>query len=252
MIDSHCHLTDKAFKTDRSEVIARAREAGITTMITIADHIDEIDHIIKLIEAEDDIYGVLGMHPHNAKDWSEDHLNVLKEKAQHIKVVAIGEIGLDFHYDNSPRDVQSSVFRQQLELAKELGLPAVVHTRDAIEETWEIVHAIKPEKLVVHCCTEQWDDVKRFVDAGYFLSFTGIATFPKAGEIRETIKQCPLEQLMIETDAPYLAPIPYRGQRCEPAHVVEVAKCVAEAKGISSEDMNVATTKHAKEFFNIA
>ena len=167
------------------------------------------------------------------------------------KLIAIGEIGLDYHYDFSPRDVQRKVFEEQLRLAKELSLPVVLHTREAIEDTWQIIERVKLEKLVVHCCTERFQDIERFLKAGYFLSFTGIATFPKSEGIRETILKCPLEQLMIETDAPFLAPLPHRGKRNEPAYVIEVAKCIAILKDISLEEVDHKTTENAKGFFGI-
>jgi len=178
-------------------------------------------------------------------------IQLLREASTHPKCRGIGEIGLDYHYMNSPKDTQQRVFEAQLALAKELNLSAVVHCREAIEDVWTIVSHVKPAKLVIHCCTEKWDDVKRFVDAGYLLSFTGIVTYPKAGDIRETVKQCPITSMMVETDAPFLAPVPHRGKRCEPAYVMETAKAIAEIKGVSLEEFDEVTTKTAVQFFGL-
>ena len=147
--------------------------------------------------------------------------------------------------------VRQRAFEAQLLLAKESNLPAVVHCRDAVEDVWTIVSHVKPRKLVLHCCTEKWADVERFVAAGYFLSFTGMVTYPKADEIRETVKRCPLSQLMIETDAPYLAPVPYRGKRNEPAFVSEVAKTIAAVKGLTLAEVDATTSKNAEQFFGL-
>lgn len=250
MIDSHCHLADKAFASDRDAVIKRASEQGVTTMICIGDTLEESGRCIALAERYEQVFATVGVHPHVAKEWRVESRELVGELSRRSsKVVAIGEIGLDYHYDSSPREIQREVFRMQLELAKELALPAVVHCREAVEDVWNIVDEIKPLKLVLHCCTEKFEDVERFIERGYLLSFTGIATYPNADTVRATIRRCPMDQLMIETDAPYLAPIPYRGKRNEPAFVVEVAKCVAEIKGMSLDDVDAIATKNTERFF---
>lgn len=252
MIDSHCHLVASDFSTDIDAVIARARVAGVERMITISDEMKDIDPSRLLAEKYEYIFYTAGVHPHHASSFDLVHdLAKIRAEAVHPKCKAIGEIGLDYHYMNSSKDSQQRVFEAQLSLAKELGLPAVVHCRDAIEDVWTIVNHLTPEKLVIHCCTEKWDDVKRFVDAGYMLSFTGIATYPKAEEIRETIRQCPLSQMMVETDAPFLAPVPHRGKRCEPAYVVETARVIADVKGLSFHEIDRITTENAVEFFRL-
>ncbi len=252
MIDSHCHITAKEFDADRGLTIERAKAAGVTTLVTICDEMGDIPKCQELAEKFDHIFYSAGVHPHHAKlfDAARD-LPIIRAAAKNKKCKAIGEIGLDYHYMNSPKDTQQRVFEYQLKLAKELDLPAVVHCRDAVEDVWTIVSHVKPKKLVVHCCTEKWSDVSRFVEAGYLLSFTGIVTYPKAEDIRETVKQCPLESLMVETDAPFLAPVPHRGKRCEPMHVVETAKKIAEIKGVDLGEVDRVTTKTAKKFFSI-
>ena len=252
MIDSHCHLAAPQFSDDYDAVITRALDAGVTTMVCIGDTIEESREGLKIAEKYDQVFCTVGIHPHQAKDWSAQTPGELKSlAASSKKVKAIGEIGLDYHYDFSPRDVQRSVFREQLTLANELKLPVVVHCREAVEDVWAIADELKPTKLVIHCCTEKWSDVERFVKRGYLLSFTGIATYAKSEEIRNTIKHCPIDQLMVETDAPFLAPVPYRGKRNEPAYVMEVAKCVAEIKGVSIEEIDRVTTANAEEFFGL-
>lgn len=252
MIDSHCHLAAPQFADDLDGVLQRARAAGIERMICIGDTMEESERGLEIAEKYDQLFCTVGVHPHVSGKWKEENGKRLRTLAtQSKKVKAIGEIGLDFHYDFSPRETQRSVFREQLVLAKDLKLPAVIHCREAVEDVWAIVEDIRPPSIIIHCCTERWSDVARFVERGYLLSFTGIATFPTSDEMRNTIQQCPLDQLMIETDAPFLAPVPHRGKRNEPAFVVEVAKCVAEVKGLSLQDVDVATTRNAVEFFGL-
>lgn len=252
MIDSHCHLADKQFAEDLDDVLARAEEAGVTRMVTIADSIPEALACIELAEKHPQLFCTVGVHPHHAKDWERGDGAVLKEMVSGSrKVRAIGEIGLDYHYDHSPRPVQRGVFLEQLTLSREVGLPAVVHCREAIKDVETIVREVEPLQLVLHCCTESWEDVEWLVHLGHFLSFTGIATYPASAAIRETIEKCPLEQLMIETDAPYLAPVPHRGKRNEPAYVALVAAKVAEIKGMSADAVAERTARNAVEFFGL-
>lgn len=252
MIDSHCHLTAPEFAEDTEAVIARALAADVRTMITIADDMTDLPKCRTLAEAYDDVFFTVGMHPHHAKNFDIPRdIALLREAVKHPKCRGIGEIGLDYHYMRSPKDVQQRVFESQLRLAKELDLPAVVHCREAVEDVWTIVNHVKPGKLVVHCCTETWEDVERFVTAGYLLSFTGIVTYPKSADIRDTVKQCPLASMMVETDAPYLSPVPHRGKRCEPAFVIDTAKMIAEIKGVSLREVDEVTTQAATGFFGL-
>lgn len=258
MIDSHCHLADRKFEADLPQVIERAKAAGVDRMVTIADSLEESERCIALAEQYPNIFCTVGVHPHNAKRWStesSEELNTLARRT--TKVRAIGEIGLDYHYDFSPREDQRRAFNDQLDLAKELKLPVVVHCREAVEDVWRIVQEQQPKKLVLHCCTEQWEDVARFVDRGYCLSFTGIATYPNAAEIRRTLEHCPMDHLMIETDAPYLPPEALRAKggrsiRNEPAFITEIAKLVARLKGISFEEVDRITTKNTVDFFGLS
>ncbi len=251
MIDSHCHLADKAFDPDRMQVIARAKNAGVSTMVTIGDTIQESEKCLQLAEKYDDLYFSVGMHPHHAKEWSDGDGDRMRALLAHPKAKAVGEIGLDYHYDFSPRDLQKKAFREQLLLAKELGLPAVVHCREAIADVRAIVEDVDAGPFVLHCCTEKWGDVEWILERGSLLSFTGIATFPKSDDIRETVRNCPLESMMVETDAPYLAPIPYRGKRCEPAFVVETARFLAAEKGMSLEQFDPIVHATTVAFFGL-
>ncbi len=252
MIDSHCHLTAPELSSDTAGIITRANAAGVTTCITISEDMADVPKCIALADAHKSVFFTVGVHPHHAKDFDVSRdISLLREASKHPQCKGIGEIGLDYHYINSPKDTQQRVFEAQLVLAKELGLPAIIHCRDSVEDVWTIVHHVKPQKLVVHCCTEQWHDVERFVSAGYLLSFTGIVTYPKSADIRDTVKQCPLEYMMMETDAPFLSPVPHRGKRCEPAFVIETANVIAEIKGVSLTELDRMTTMNAVEFFGL-
>ncbi len=252
MIDSHCHLADKAFDPDRMQVIARAKNAGVTAMVTIADNLQEAEKCLEIAKKYNHIVATVGVHPHHAKDWVSGDIDTLRALlGSSSKAKAVGEIGLDYHYDFSPRDTQKDVFREQLLLAKELGLPAVLHCRDAIADVRWVIEEVDAGPFVLHCCTERWEDVEWILDRGSLLSFTGIATFPNSVDIQETVRNCPLESLMVETDAPYLAPIPHRGKRCEPAYVVQTARFIAAEKGVSFEQFDQVTTQTTVAFFGL-
>jgi TatD DNase family protein len=258
MIDSHCHLSDSKFDADLDAVVARALHAGVHSMICIGDSLEESQMGLEIAEKYEQIFCTIGVHPHHASLWegtknqepNTSQLSMIK-MLSHGKVVAVGEIGLDYHYMHSPKEIQQKAFREQLLIAKKLQKPAVVHCREAIADIQWIMEEVQPPRVVIHCCTEKWEDVEALVAAGHFLSFTGIATFPASEEIRRTIRMCPIEQLMIETDSPYLAPVPYRGKRNEPAYVVEVAKCVAAEKGIDLREVDRITTENTERFFGL-
>jgi TatD DNase family protein len=253
VIDSHCHLTAPQFTSDGDAVIQRAAAAGVTFMVCVADDVSDISACTALAERYPSIIATAGVHPHHAKDVdSEKVLVTIREAAAHPKCKAIGEIGLDYHYMHSPKEAQRSLFEAQLLLAKELGLPAVVHCREAVGDVWEIVNRVKPRRLVLHCCSERFEDVECFVAAGFFLSFTGIVTYPKSDVIRDTVRRCPIDQMMVETDAPFLAPVPHRGKRCEPAFVLDVARKIAEIRELGLAEVDAQTTRNAVEFFSLS
>lgn len=252
MIDSHCHLADKKFADDLASVLERARDAGVSSLVTIGDSLPESEACVRIATEFPNVFCAIGVHPHHAKEWKDGDGERLRALAASSKKVrAIGEIGLDYHYDFSPREIQRRVFASQLTVAKDLKLPVVVHCREAIEDVRAIVAEIRLPKIVLHCCTERWADVAPLVEQGHLLSFTGIVTYPNAGDVIETVRQCPLERMMIETDAPYLAPVPHRGKRNEPAFVIEVARAIAAIKGISLEEVDAVTSRNAVEFFGL-
>lgn len=251
-IDSHCHLTAEAFAIDSAAVVQRAALAGVEQLVCIIDSLTEFDAAIALTRLYEQIFCTIGVHPHNASEWK--HLSaqeILAAVTANAKVVAIGEIGLDYHYDHSPREIQAKVLEEQLQVAKACQRPVVLHNRDSWDDFFGILQNMRPKHAVLHCCTEPWARVEKWLELGYMVSFTGIATYKNAEDIRTVIKHCPLDRTMIETDAPYLAPVPHRGSRCEPAFVVEVARIIAEVKGISLAEVATATTQNAKQFFSV-
>ncbi len=233
-VDSHAHIDGAEFDTDREDVIQRARDAGVSTLLNIGTgdpHAGVLERAVELAEKHADVYVAIGVHPHDARLFNDEaEQRITKLITQSTRVIAWGEIGLDFHYDNSPRDVQVQVFRRQLQLARDLSLPVIIHTREAEAETIEILKSEWGSSGlpgIMHCFSgSQWL-AQQALELGFCVSFSGIITFKKAEELRDVAKQIPLERLLIETDCPYLAPVPFRGKRNEPAFVVEVARCLA-------------------------
>lgn len=240
------------FSSDIAEVIARAAAVGIDRLVTIADSLPEGQECLQIAEQYDQIFCTIGVHPHNASSWDKRSAMRLRELATSSNtVVAIGEIGLDYHYMNAPKEDQMRAFREQLQIANDLSLPVVVHNRESIGDLLPIVADLQPKKLVLHCNTEKWEDCSELIEMGYLFGFTGIATYPKSEEVRRTIQRCPLEHMMIETDAPYLAPQSQRGKRNEPAFLKETAELIADIKGISLEEFDAITTKNTEEFYGL-
>jgi len=257
LIDSHAHIDFPQFDEDRDAMLARARASGVATILAIGvgPGPERLDAAIPYAEAHDWIYTTVGIHPHEAKEVTPAHLDTLARLAEHPKVIAWGEIGLDYFYDHSPRDVQQHVFREQMELAHAAKLPIVIHCRDAwsdclsiLEESW------KPTGLggILHCFTSTIDDAHLGLDMGFMVSFTGNLTYPKAQNIRDVAKALPLENILIETDSPYLAPQPVRGKRNEPAYVAEVAKALANVRNLGTEETAAATAANFRRFFHLA
>lgn len=257
LIDSHAHIDFPQFDEDREAMLERARAAGVTTLLAIGSGPgpEKLDSAVPFAEQHDWIYATVGIHPHEAKQVTPEHLEELAKLAQHPKVIAWGEIGLDYYYDHSPREFQERVFRDQLALAKHAKLPIVIHCRDAwtdclnlLEEAW------CPTGLggILHCFSSTLEDAKRGLDMGFLISFAGNSTYPKAQNLRDVAKVLPLEKILVETDAPYLAPQPYRGKRNEPAYVAEVARTLASVRNCPAEEMAAATAKNFRHFFGLA
>ena len=257
LIDSHAHIDFPQFADDREAMLTRAHAAGVHTILAIGTGPgpDQLDRAIPYAEAHEWIYTTVGIHPHEAKEVTKDHLDTLARLAQHPKVIAWGEIGLDYYYHHSPRDVQQRVFRDQLELARRAKLPIIIHCRDAWSDCLDILdEAWKPSGLrgILHCFTSTFEDSKRGVDMGFMVSFTGNLTYPKAQNIRDVAKLLPLENILIETDSPYLAPQPFRGKRNEPAYVAEVAKALASVRDLGAEEMAAITAENFRRFFKLS
>ncbi|MBI5189017.1 MAG: YchF/TatD family DNA exonuclease [Nitrospirae bacterium] len=285
LIDTHCHLEMDEFNPDRENVIERAKDAGIEAIITIGSDLESCRSAIELSEKYDIIYAAIGIHPHDAKDFTEEIFNQIKEwaRGQNIehspptqpspsrgegkgggeglgsgpwalsskRVVAIGETGLDYHYENSPRDIQREVFRKHLVLARETGLPAVIHNREAKKDTLEIIRESGINKGVLHCFSGDMDMAERAMAMGFYISIAGPVTFKNVRRLREIARAIPDDYLLIETDAPYLTPEPFRGKRNEPSYLVHIARTIAELRGITAEDLARITTLNAKRLFRI-
>ncbi|MNU30610.1 putative deoxyribonuclease YcfH [compost metagenome] len=245
IIDSHVNLHAPQFDEDRDEVIARAREAGVRLMVEISDKLSTFEATHALAMAHDDIWCTVGAHPHEAKDHVELTADELVALAERPRVIGIGECGLDFHYDLSPRDEQAAVFRQHIAAARRTGLPLVVHTREADDVMAAILreeHAKGPFKLLMHCYTSGIELAETAAELGAWFSVSGIATFKAAEDVREVIRRMPEDRIIVETDCPYLAPIPHRGRRNEPAYVGLVLQKLAEIRGWTSEEADRRTT----------
>ena len=245
IIDSHVNLHAPQFDEDRDEVIARARQAGVRLMVEISDKLSTFEATHALAMAHDDIWCTVGAHPHEAKDHVELTADELVALAQRPRVIGIGECGLDFHYDLSPRDEQAAVFRQHIHAARRTGLPLVVHTREADDVMAAILreeHARGPFKLLMHCYTSGLELAETAAELGAWFSVSGIATFKAAEDVREVIRRMPEDRIIVETDCPYLAPIPHRGRRNEPAYVGLVLQKLAEVRGWTPQEAEQRTT----------
>ena len=273
-VDSHCHIAGAEYDADRDDVISRARDAGVGTMLNVGTgdpHSGAFERAVELAETHPDIYAAVGVHPHDAKlfdDRAEQRLLDLAKQSR--RVIAWGEIGLDYHYDHSPRDVQREVFERQLRLARSLNLPVVIHSREADEDTIAILRAETSggtlvnhaqdargtEKLnerggVLHCFGGSLEMATSAIGLGFFISFAGNLTFKKAADLREIARQLPLDRLLIETDCPYLTPVPFRGKRNEPARVVETARCLAELHGKGLGEIGRITSENFAKLFGV-
>jgi TatD DNase family protein len=255
--DSHAHIDGHEFDADRDEVIQRAQAAGVSLILNVGTgdpHSGAFERAVELGKAHQSVFTAIGTHPHDARLYDDAAEAKIKNLINNEHVIAWGEIGLDFHYDNSPRDVQIEVFKRQLRAARECDLPVVIHTREAESETIDILQSEyegAQRRGVFHCFSGSMELAQRAIEIGFMISFSGIVTFKKADELRAVAKQVPLDRLLIETDCPYLTPIPYRGKRNEPAYVVEVARCLATLHGIDVEEVGNITSENFDRFFGL-
>ena len=247
LVDSHCHLDDELFAQDRDAAIERARAAGIERMMAIGTGGGpaDLEVAIRVAAQYPFIYATVGVHPHDAAKATPETFARMADLARQPKVLAIGEIGLDYHYDFSPRDVQRSVFVAQLGLAARAGKPIVIHTREAWDDTLAIIRESGlPNGGIMHCFTGGPKEAEQALELGFHLSFGGILTFPKADNVRQAAALTPADRLLVETDAPYLAPVPHRGKRNEPAFMVETARRLGEVRGVTPDDIASVTTRN--------
>jgi TatD DNase family protein len=248
LVDSHCHL-DYATPEERPEIVARARRAGVRTLLTICTKISEFPAVAAIAEGDPDIWCSVGVHPHEAASEPGTDTARILELARHAKVVGIGETGLDFHYDHSPRERQAAVFRAHAAAARESRLPLIVHTRNADTETAVILAEEAPPAGVIHCFSSGLELAEKAVELGFHISLSGIVTFKNAEDIRAAARMVPLDRLLVETDAPYLAPVPLRGKRNEPAYVVHTARLVAELRGLALDELAQITSDNFFRLF---
>jgi TatD DNase family protein len=256
LVDSHAHIDYPQFADDRDAMFDRARAAGVEHILAIGTGPgpEKLDSAIEYADKYDWIYASIGIHPHEAQQVTQQHLDQLAQLAKHPKVIAWGEIGLDYFYDHSPREVQDRVFRDQMSLAAQAKLPIIIHCRDAWPDTLRVLEeAWKPTGLggILHCFTSTLEDAQRGLDMGFMISFAGNSTYPKAANIREVAKALPLENILIETDSPFLAPQAHRGRRNEPAYVAEVAKAIASVRNLGTEEVAQATSANFRRFFKL-
>jgi TatD DNase family protein len=252
LVDSHCHLDFPDFAEERGAIVARARAAGVGTMLTIGTRLDQFPGVRAIAEAYQDVWCSVGAHPHEAADHAALSAAVLADLAAHPRVVGIGETGLDFHYDHSPRDLQERVFRAHIAASRASRLPLIIHAREADDEVARILREERPPPGVLHCFSSGRALAEAALDLGFYISISGIVTFRNAEELRAIVRDVPLERLLLETDAPYLAPVPYRGRRNEPAYVAATATVVAGLKGVDPEHLAAATTDNFFRLFKKA
>lgn len=249
LTDTHTHLNDPKFETDLDEVISRARDAGVETMVVCGFDMPSSRRAVEIAEAHAGIYATVGVHPHDSKSFREGDLQVLRELSSTDKVIAIGEIGLDFHYDFSPRADQVAAFEMQLDLANNLGLPAVIHSRESHADTVAMMRSASTTEAVFHYFSEDEHAAREVLDMGFYIGVDGPVTYKNSETLRRVVEVCPLDRLLIETDCPYSAPVPHRGKRNEPAFVGLVCQEVARVKRIGPEEAAEATSANARRLF---
>ncbi|SEO92551.1 TatD DNase family protein [Amphibacillus marinus] len=253
LFDTHVHLNVNHFDQDREQVIQRAQEAGVNKMVVVGFDHETIPKALQLAEKYDFIYAAVGWHPVDAIDFTEKELIWLKELSAHEKVVALGEMGLDYHWDKSPKDIQDRVFRKQIQLAKKVNMPIIIHNREATEDIIRILQEEQAEEVggIMHCYNDSVDYIQACLAMNFYISLGGPVTFKNASLPKEVAQQVPIDRLLIETDCPFLAPHPNRGKRNEPAFVALVAEQIAQLRGISVEDVARATTANALRLFRL-
>lgn len=250
-VDSHCHLNHDALRGGLDAVLQRAQEAHVSRLVVVGYDLESSVEALALAQGHDAIAAAVGLHPHDSVGYTEGVRRQLGDLARQVGVVAYGEIGLDYYYDNSPRPTQREVFGRQLEEVGRLGVPVIIHSRDAADDTRAILerHCPLPSGGVLHCYTYGVEELEWVLGLGLYIGLTGLVSFPKADRTREVAARVPLDRLLIETDAPYLAPVPHRGRTNEPAYLPEIAACIARARGVGVAEIEQATTRNAGALF---
>ena len=249
--DSHAHYDDEKFDLDRVELLDSLKEKGVSYVVNAAADMSSAETSIKLAQEYNFIYAAVGVHPHDAENMKDSDLLTLKEMSKHKKVVAIGEIGLDYYYDFSPKEAQRKWFIEQLKLAKQLDLPVIIHSRDACQETFEIIRESGVKNGVIHCFSGSKEMAQEYVKRGFYIGIGGSLTFKNAKKTVEVVETISLDNIVIETDAPYLTPVPHRGKRNDSSYLSYVVEKIAEIKNTSAEDVARITMKNAKDLFGI-
>lgn len=253
LIDSHAHLDGEQFDEDRDEIIAGLTASGVELVINPGANMESSRRVAEIVEKYPIVYGAVGVHPHDTVDMQDDDIEELRILAKGEKIVAIGEIGLDYYYDHSPRDIQKTRFREQIRLAKELDLPIIVHERDASQDVFDIISSESDGRLrgVIHCYSGSTEMAREYIKLGFYISFAGPVTFKNAKKPKEVSSELPLDRLLIETDSPYMAPVPYRGKRNDPSYVRYIAETIADLKGIEYGEVVKKTNENTKRLFKL-
>ena len=251
LTDTHAHYDDAAFEDDRYELLDRLFEESVGKIVTVGCALDRWQPALQLADRYNNVFAALGVHPEDIDGLPEDYLQQLEKLSEHPKVKALGEMGLDYHYENYDRERQIKVFREQLMLADKLSMPVVIHSRDATADTLEILHELRPKKAVMHCFSGSAEVAREVLDLGLYISFTGVVTFKNARRAVEACNQVPLDRLMLETDCPYMAPEPYRGKRCDSSMIRSTAAKIGEIKGLDADEVIRLCNENADRFFNM-
>ena len=253
IFDTHSHYSDDRFDTDRQELLSGMRDRGVGHIVEVGAGIASTEDAIALAQQYDFIYAAVGIHPGEARDLEESHMNWLRGLTQDDQVVAVGEIGLDYHYDSPSREIQKHWFIRQLQIAAETKMPIIIHSRDAAQDTWEIMQEYCDWKNggVIHCFSYSSEIAKQYLEQGFFLGIGGVLTFDNARKLKEVVQMAPLEQLVLETDCPYLTPVPHRGKRNDSRYLTHVVDTVAALKGISREEVITVTEQNAERLYRL-
>lgn len=250
--DTHAHYDDEQFDSDRDALLSSLSEKGVSLILNPGSNMESSEKAMALSDKYPFLYCAVGVHPHDAKDMEDGDISKLKEMSKQRKVMAIGEIGLDYHYDFSPRDIQKKRFEDQLQLARELHLPVIIHEREAVRDCLDIIKPFSDIKGVFHCYSGSWETAKIILDMGWYLSFTGALTFKNARHAPEVVSKMPRDRIMIETDSPYMAPVPVRGTRNDSSNLKYICARAAELMGLTLDDAAALTMKNGKDFFGIS